>query len=162
MNDKIKKLLEDLLPESYFKLMDTDDYESHLHLISEVQNEKSDDKVYQLQGDIEDFYIFKYNIPQIRSVLLKAATGKSGRVNFFRVFVNSDADFVLVAFYRDLKNSPRRNEFAIETREILRKRFVDEDDKIIKSVFTTLSESTKQIVIQCVNISFNTLLNNIL
>ncbi|MDD2636927.1 MAG: L-serine ammonia-lyase, iron-sulfur-dependent, subunit alpha, partial [Bacteroidales bacterium] len=162
MNSKIKKLLTDLLPASYFKLMDVEDYESHLHLIGEIQNEKSDKKVYHLQGDIEDFYVFKNNIPQIRSVLLKAATRNSGRANLFRVFFNVEGDFVLAAYYRDLENSPRQNEFTIESQEILRKRFVGQDGKISQSVFTTLSESATQIVIQCVNISFNTLLNNIL
>ncbi len=163
---KLKKkhidFLNSNLPEIYFKIMDKDDYKSHYQLIKKTMKPENLDKVFHFKGDIEDFYSHKFCYDKLKSTLLKVAARVKGNIAVYRCFFNRSQDFVLSACYKSIGLSERINEFEIPTEDTIYKMFSNEDGKLVKNIDITINPDSETIVIQCVNIAFNTLLANIL
>ncbi|HOZ30946.1 MAG TPA: L-serine ammonia-lyase, iron-sulfur-dependent, subunit alpha [Bacteroidales bacterium] len=150
------------LPEIYFKIMDKDDYKSHYQLIKKTLKPKNIDNVFHFKGDIEDFYSHSFCYDKLKSTLLKVAARVKGNIAVYRCFFNKSQNFILSASYKSIGLSERINEFQIPAEKTICRLFSNEDEKLIKNIDITIDTDFQAIVIQCVNIAFNTLLANIL
>lgn len=150
-----------VMPDNYFNLMDREDFETHSHLIQKIMSPENKDKVFHFRGDIEDFYVHRHNIEKIKSVILKESSGKTGKMNLFRIFSNEENDFVLSAIYKDIENVERSGEFKKPDIITEKNLFISEDGKIHKNLISEINSSGNKISIKCINVAFNTLLSNL-
>jgi L-serine dehydratase len=154
--------LESVLPQQYFQLMDKEDYKAHYQAIKRITKIKNREKTYHFKGDIEDFYVHRYSREKLQSTLLKVSARVKGNHAIYRVFANREEDFILSAIYKSLDFSSRANEFKAPKNDGIKKIFTDENEKIIKNIDINIEGNSKTIRIECINISFNTLISNLL
>lgn len=158
---KYTDFLKSCLPQVYFDKMDQDDFVSHYKLIKRTIAPENKEKLFHIKGDIEDFYSHTFSYDKLISNLLKEASEIRGNIAIYRIFPNKNQDFILSAVYKSIIFSKRLNEFEIPTRENIKKVFFDANEKLIKNIDVNLENNSKKIILQCFNISFNTLLTNL-
>ncbi|MCK9254261.1 MAG: hypothetical protein GX793_10300 [Bacteroidales bacterium] len=160
-SQKYLNFLKSCLPPIYFEIMDKEDYVTHYKLIKRTIAPEGKDKFFHMRGDIEEFYSHSFSYDKLKSTLLKESAEVSGNVAIYRIFPNEKEDFILSSTYKSIIFSPRFKEFVIPSRETIKQTFFDEKEKLIKDIEVSLETKTKQVIVQCMNISFNTLLSNL-
>ncbi len=153
--------LTSVLPSQYFDLMDEDDFESHYHLIDKIIKPENKEKVYNLKGDIEDFYVHRNCSEKLKRSVLKASTGKRSKLVLYRIFANKEKDFILSAVYKDIRKSGRLQDFDVPNSDSYKNIFLNENRKIVSSVKTEYHPTENRLTLSCINVAFNTLLSNV-
>lgn len=158
--ETIAQKLRDLLPEVYFQLMDKEDYELHYQIIQDLCKNKTDDKIINSKGDIEDFFIHKFSKITLKRILLKELGGVDGDMQMYRSYFNIKEGFILTSIYHNLETSERIRDFCLPNISQIENVFFDSRGRINESVIIS-RKSANSLKIQCINVSHNTLLSNL-
>ena len=160
-NLRYTTFLKSCLPPIFFEIMDEDDFVTHYKLIKRTIAPEGKDKLFHMKGDIEEFYSHSFCYDTLKATLLKEAAEVVENIAIYRIFPNQKEDFILLSAYRSLESSVRLEEFELPSEEKIRQSFYDEKGKRIKDIEVHLEDDARKVVVQCMNIAFNTLLSNL-
>ena len=152
-----------ILPQIYFDRMDYEDFRDHEMFIDNIRKERNKSRFFRLSGDIEEFIIQKYDYSILKKNILKSVSDAKSHVLFYRLFPNSQQDFILTSFYPNIENSKRKDEFIIPDFALNKDIFLDENGNILKNVHVDFDDdNSTKIIIRAINMSHNTLISNLI
>lgn len=148
------------LPSIYFDIMDVEDYKLHRQMIKRIKVQENQEQVLHYKGDIEDFFVHKFDTDKLRATILKITSNVSSSLLLYRIFFNEKSNFILSSVYKDIYLIFEERGFNIPSAKDFLS-FFDDNQKLVKNVELSITEDKSKLILKCINVAHNTLLSNL-